>query len=225
MSTHADADLPEIIGSDGRLHEDEKCVLFPGIWGVFLQIVLGICSLSILFVKHKCERSQRTFDVFLQDTSKQVFGQLFIHFLNLVFAVILAMGYQHSNACHWYFIEIVTDCTFGCLIIWGLLKWSQYTFEYQSGNYQGSRDEYIRQLYHYLFIVALMKILMGMLQMAFERPLLAASGYILAPFEVCYIELSQVIRYFDFKHALINIIYFNLALFVNRDRQSKCCLW
>eukprot|EP00400_MALV-I_sp_L67-5_P000723 gene723-131_t len=160
-----------------------KCKLIPGATGVFIQALLGCVSVCVLFLKHKLDKNQRTVDVFLRDSSKQIIGGVSIHFMNMLFAVLFSMRFGGTSACHWYFIQIVTDTTVGVVVIYWLLKWSQKVFGYESGNYHDSQSEWVKQLLHYVLIVIGMKIIMGVFQTSLKRPLLGISDIILAPVE------------------------------------------
>ena len=142
-----------------------ECKLLAGPLTYVLQLSLGLCALSILYVKWKREYPQRELKVFSFDVSKQVAGMGFAHLLNMVIAVHLADGDQ----CRWYFINFFIDVTLGTICNYGLIQLSKYIAYKKNwshldmGNYQHSTRKinrsYIMQLGLWLGIIATTKLL------------------------------------------------------------------
>ena len=75
----------------------DDCVLLSGGFAGFVQIVLGLIALSGLVYKRHREHPKRPVKVWALDVSKQCFGGLLAHGLNIVIADHLA---SHTNSDH-----------------------------------------------------------------------------------------------------------------------------
>lgn len=114
------------------------CTLLPGAFGFVLQGLLAITSLSAVYLKYHCiEKRERPVDVFLCDISKQACGALFVHTLNLIGATVFVhyLVQLHTDACDWYFLNIMLDTTVGMGINYCLLQLSQWILHYTAGRY------------------------------------------------------------------------------------------
>lgn len=167
------------------------CVLFPGLAGVAIQFLLFGCCLIILLVKYSFEPRGRFFFDFLRDGSKQLAGAGWIHCLNIVFASGLGRALQSADtdACVYYFLNIVLDCTLGVAIeYWILQKLVALLVdrfpEISTGHY---RDEngffqvryYVPQLALWIGVVTLMKVCILILIYVANKPLTAIAEAIL----------------------------------------------
>jgi len=99
-----------------------ECTLLPGWNGIFLQAVLGLCSLGMLCVKFHFSHANRTAWAFLWDTMKQLCGAFWLHILNMAFARYLTMiNDGRCDECGWYWLQIVMDDTLGVWVSFHIL--------------------------------------------------------------------------------------------------------
>ena len=171
------------------------CRLIPGLLGVTLQglLFLGVCL--ALLCKKQHDDPPRAWPTFLADSSKQMIGAGWLHALNLVCSWALdaierpggAEVAEDGDACDWYFINVVVDCSLGVFVEYLLLKgWSFILTRLnlpglsdatESGNYyepvghgedppRFQRDMYLKQLLMWLLIVTQMKLLLVALFLA-----------------------------------------------------------
>lgn len=116
--------------------ENGECRLL-GPFALMIQAGLGVLALLSLVWKRQRERPRRPVKVWLFDVSKQVFGSVLLHLLNLVMSEIPASkGYdiqaqaknikdetgRRPNPCSFYLINIAVDTTIGVPILFLLLK-------------------------------------------------------------------------------------------------------
>jgi hypothetical protein len=106
----------------------DQCELLPGVFGFAVQVVLALIVVCTLVYKKSLDKVPRTWQEFGLDSSKQVFGERsspptplpcttgsgIIHALNILFAFELnAFNKGDGDACGWYWLNIVIDCTLG----------------------------------------------------------------------------------------------------------------
>ncbi|CUS20386.1 LAQU0S01e05446g1_1 [Lachancea quebecensis] len=134
---------------------DDSCQLLGPI-SLLIQMLMGIAAISGLLLKRRYEVPKRRWRVWFFDISKQVFGSLIIHFLNLGisilkqrkarFLLLILDDDPGGDQCDWYFLNLLMDTTVGTLILWfvlGLLEDGLQRLGVQnieSGNYYPSRD-------------------------------------------------------------------------------------
>lgn len=99
----------------------QDCELL-GLFGLFIQGVLGIISVGSLVVKKFLPGEKRTWKVFCLDIWKQLTTSLFAHFLNVFLSIYLQELTQEGNGCVWYFMNMVLDTIFGLMIAYLLFK-------------------------------------------------------------------------------------------------------
>jgi len=97
------------------------CSVLPGTYGKVVQGMLALLTLATLGYKWSTDRSGRNRLQFLMDTFKNCSGAASLHFSNLMFAHFLAPVMKGADECHWYFIEIMIDTTFGVYVEFCLL--------------------------------------------------------------------------------------------------------
>lgn len=107
-----------------KINEDElqvegKCELL-GIFGFFVQFLLGIICFSVLVVKRQLENPKRSIRVWLLDISKQGISTLILHFFNLFFSVLVSS--ENEDQCVWYLNNVLLDGTIGVLFQWLLVR-------------------------------------------------------------------------------------------------------
>ncbi|KGO64851.1 Protein of unknown function DUF3661, vaculolar transmembrane [Penicillium italicum] len=129
--------------------EGGECKLL-GPFSVFVQIALGGLALLSLVYKRWRERPQRPVKVWAFDVSKQVFGSVMLHMLNLVMSMFSAgqldiRSSYKPNPCSFYLLNLGIDTTLGIPILILLLRVLSYVVSYtplanppesiESGNY------------------------------------------------------------------------------------------
>ncbi|KAJ5567162.1 hypothetical protein N7535_006468 [Penicillium sp. DV-2018c] len=126
-----------------------ECKLL-GSFSVFVQVALGGLALLSLVYKRWRERPQRPLKVWAFDVSKQVFGSVMLHLLNLLMSMFAAgqleirQSYK-PNPCSFYMLNLGIDTTLGIPILILLLRVLNYIAFYtplanppesiESGNY------------------------------------------------------------------------------------------
>lgn len=175
------------------------CVLLPGLLGVALQglLFLGVCV--ALLWKKTFDAPPRSWAVFLADSSKQFVGAGWLHALNMLCSWGLERHVRRGDACDWYFVNVVVDCTLGVALeytlmrAWsGLISWlgtPELSAALESGNYyepvgygEDARFQlmsYAKQLALWLFIVTQMKVLVVLLLLGAQRGFLQAADVVL----------------------------------------------
>jgi len=108
----------------------DQCKLL-GPFSLFVQAILGLLSLSsLLFKRYQEYPHQRPWLIWFFDVSKQVFGSLGIHILNVIASIIFGgddfdIDDEDENPCDYYFLNILFDTTVGIPILW-LFLWMIY---------------------------------------------------------------------------------------------------
>lgn len=190
---------------------DPKCRLIPGTFGLVIQLFLMGLSLGLLILKKRIEvkYSNRTWREFILDSSKQIVGSLWMHVLNLFFAVHLHRKNLEGDSCDWYWINIVVDCTIGTYIeyilfrvtyryiIPTLVKDSTARSEYESGTYDknGTINSrmYWKQLTVWLAICSSMKLVVLLFMSLAADPLIDLSDIFLDRFDANPLEKLIVV--------------------------------
>lgn len=72
------------------LDPETKCRLFPGLFGIVLQGLLGVLCFGSLVAKWRVETPRRRFRVFVRDSSKQVLASFLAHWFNILIALIFS---------------------------------------------------------------------------------------------------------------------------------------
>jgi hypothetical protein len=174
-----------------------ECKVLPGTTGNLVQVLLFLACCCALFAKFKREHGGRDLCEFLLDSSKQLFGAGLIHVLNLYFAQRLEKHFEAvGDECHWYWVNIVVDCTLGVAVEYLLLRCLMIyianlcagrekqletgVYKNEDGKFESSM--YLKQLVFWLLIVTLMKLSMVVIMMLFHSALLGAAKLALAPF-------------------------------------------
>ena len=98
-----------------ELKDEGKCELL-GMFGFFIQFVLGIVCFSVLVVKRQLESPKRSIIIWFLDISKQGISTLILHFFNLFFSIAVTSG--NEDQCVWYLNNVVLDGTIGVLFQW-----------------------------------------------------------------------------------------------------------
>ena len=98
-----------------ELEEEGKCELL-GMFGFFVQFLLGIVCFGVLIIKRQLENPKRYIIIWLLDISKQGISTLLLHFFNLFFSV--AVSSENEDQCVWYLNNVILDGTIGVLFQW-----------------------------------------------------------------------------------------------------------
>lgn len=184
---------------------ESKCRLIPGIFGLLIQLSLMGLSIGLLILKKRIEvkYSNRTWNEFILDSSKQILGSLWLHVLNLIFAVHLHKKNLEGDSCDWYWINIIVDCTLGTYIEYILFRIIHRVVlpafvkdplkarEFESGFYehQGGRigsfssRMYLKQLCVWLSICTSMKLIVILFMQIAADPLIDLSDIFLDRFD------------------------------------------
>ena len=200
----------------------EKCEMF-GAFGVLIQTILGVLAFSILIVKRYVEKPRRPWKIWFYDVAKQVISSMFLHLFNLVLSAILSSDQENVDACVWYFVTIVLDCTLGAFLSyifmwltdgiakssdWTILKTGLYYEEYTKNNkkcYKLVWKKYLSQLGVWLAITLICKlILLGMLKIC-KLFLVNLGTFFLSPFTNGKFRLIMVMIVFP---VILNAVYF-----------------
>ncbi|ODV62688.1 uncharacterized protein ASCRUDRAFT_24274, partial [Ascoidea rubescens DSM 1968] len=182
-----------------------QCELF-GSFSILIQTLLGLLSLSTLIYKRYKEfPNRRPWKIWFFDVSKQVFGSIGVHFMNLLFSYFLSKllnlafiiesknndNDENDDQCNWYFINVLFDTTIGVPILWFFL----YIIYKVSKNYLKIKGidsgqygyppkfiNYLKQLFIYILGLFLTKIIVYSL--LYSLPIFAQiSDFILNKFD------------------------------------------
>lgn len=167
-------------GGDGG---NDKCELL-GPFALIIQGLLGLLAISSLVWKRYHEYPhRRPWIIWIFDVSKQIFGALFIHILNLFLSIILRIGDDNNNnniffvnikknkliydnPCDYYFLNILFDTTIGIPILYFFINGISIISIFfkingiKSGEYGNPPNlmNYLKQLLIYLLSLSLMKL-------------------------------------------------------------------
>lgn len=94
---------------------EKKCGVLPGTFGLVVQSSLFLISILALCMKRCLDKTGRTRFQFIVDSSKQIMGAGWMHVANLMVAALLGNvnGSSNTDACGWYWIQIMVDTTIG----------------------------------------------------------------------------------------------------------------
>ena len=98
-----------------ELELEGKCELL-GMFGFFIQFVLGIVCFSVLVIKRQLESPKRSLIIWLLDVSKQGISALLLHFFNLFFSVVVSS--ENEDQCVWYLNNVLLDGSIGVIFQW-----------------------------------------------------------------------------------------------------------
>ncbi|KAI0797016.1 vacuolar membrane protein-domain-containing protein, partial [Abortiporus biennis] len=168
--------MTTVIDDDDGIFDDypgvdqHGCKLL-GPTALVVQGLMGILVIASLLYKRQRETPKRPWRIWMFDVSKQVAGQLFVHFLNVLISGIVA-EVSAGNPCVTYFLNILIDTTLGVAIIYLILHVATYLFTeklhlkgFESGQYghPPSVSYWARQAAVYVFALSTMKILVVLL--------------------------------------------------------------
>jgi len=140
-----------------------ECVVLDGLFAMLMQGLLFLVTVACLVIKWSQETPRRKFAIFVMDGSKQILGAGVMHCWNLVCAIYLDDVVDYGDQCTWYWLNIVVDTTFGCIVAYVFLQISMKIWNYDSGHYMlpdGTLDKgkWVVQVGHWCIIISFMKI-------------------------------------------------------------------
>ncbi|KAJ7693899.1 vacuolar membrane protein-domain-containing protein [Mycena rosella] len=86
-----------------------------------VQGLMGVLVILSLVYKRHREKPMRLWKIWLFDVSKQIAGQMFVHSVN-VFISDVGSHHSSSNACVFYFLNVLIDTTLGVGLIYVILR-------------------------------------------------------------------------------------------------------
>lgn len=195
-------------------HSNKECNLL-GNEGIAFQTGLAFLSFFVLIIKRQMEKPKRSLKIWFLDVSKQGFSAATAHSLNLALAFWLEAKQTDGNidSCIWYFVTIVFDTTIGVFIsIFFLLTFEKLftrcgcerlksgnyfrivrnddplTSLYQPQKFQIDCLAWTLQVFLWIVIVIISKVILGYLQQLFSKPLIAVASIL---FEIERIQKSE----------------------------------
>ena len=194
-----------------------------GGFGFLIQAILGAAAFSILIVKRYVEKPRRPWKIWFYDVAKQIISSLVLHLFNLIISAILSSDEKDADACVWYFVTVVLDCTLGAFLSyifmwlmdgianssdWTILKTGLYYDEYMEGNkkcYKLDWKKYGSQLGVWLAITLIVKIILLIMLKICKLFLVNLGTFFLSPFSNAKIRLVMVMIIFP---VILNALYF-----------------
>ncbi|KAF8709451.1 vacuolar membrane protein [Rhizoctonia solani] len=144
----------------------KRCRLL-GPTALVVQGLMGIFVILSLVWKRNHESPRRPWRIWIFDISKQIVGQIFIHFSN-VFISDLVAHHSSNNPCTLYFLNVLVDTTVGVGLIYAFLHSGTWLLAtklklkgFRSGDYGGvppSKVYWLRQATVYVTALLLMKL-------------------------------------------------------------------
>lgn len=89
-----------------------------------IQASMGGLAILSLVLKRSYENPPRPWWIWFFDVSKQVFGALGLHMINLLLSILSSQSNEpdvDNNPCTWYFLNLLFDTTLGVPILWFFL--------------------------------------------------------------------------------------------------------
>lgn len=153
--------------------DKNNCRLF-GPVALVVQLLMGVFVLGSLAYKRQKERPRRPWHIWVLDVSKQLAGQLVVHFLNVLMSAAQTVN-GGGNPCSLYFLNILLDSTLGVCFLYYLMRILLHVFQVklrvrglESGNYSCARHTqeealpewqcWLRQTGVYVLALSLMKL-------------------------------------------------------------------
>ena len=89
--------------------------------GLIIQGILGVMSFSALIIKRYFEHPKRPWNIWLLDTSKQVFSAALVHCMNMMLSMLLSEA-SVADGWEWYFINFAWDVAIGTFVWFMIIK-------------------------------------------------------------------------------------------------------
>ena len=201
---------------------ESKCEMFGG-FGFLIQAILGAAAFSVLILKRYLEKPRRPWKIWFYDVAKQIISSLVLHLFNLIISAVLSDDENDADACVWYFVTVVLDCTLGAFLsyifMWlvdgivssselEILKTGLYYEEYLEGNkkcYKLKWKKYGAQLGVWLVVTLIVKLILLIMLKICKLFLVNLGGFFLSPFSNAKVRLVMVMIIFP---VLLNALYF-----------------
>jgi hypothetical protein len=201
---------------------ESKSEMFGG-FGFLIQAILGAAAFSVLILKRYIEKPRRPWKIWFYDVAKQIISSLFLHLFNLIISAVLSDDENEADACVWYFVTVVLDCTLGAFLsyifMWlvdgivsssdlEILKTGLYYEEYMEGNrkcYKLKWKKYGAQLGVWLVVTLIVKLILLIMLKICKLFLVNLGGFFLSPFSNAKVRLVMVMIIFP---VLLNALYF-----------------
>lgn len=94
-----------------------------GMFGIFVQFMIGVWCVITLAVLWRCETPRRDFCTWVGDMSKQLVGAGWGHFMNIFLALLFGEAIQSeatNNQCVWYLVGFLSDIFCVTFLCWWL---------------------------------------------------------------------------------------------------------
>ena len=194
-----------------------------GGFGFLIQAILGAAAFSILIVKRYVEKPRRAWKIWFYDVAKQIISSLTLHLFNLIISAVLSNDEGNADACVWYFVTVVLDCTLGAFLSyifmwlmdgiaaasdWTFLKTGLYYEEYTIGNKKNYKliwKKYLSQLGVWLLVTLIVKIILLIMLKICKLFLVNLGTFFLSPFSNAKFRLVMVMIIFP---VILNALYF-----------------
>jgi len=202
----------------------------------FVQILLALIALFSLFVKRQNEVPRRAFMTWWLDVSKQGFGAVYVHCLNMATASIISHNVRGDveleDQCAWYAINYFFDTTVGLFLSLVFLQYALGEAKRRnieslmhSGVYDGpdGMKHWWHQLIFWVVILSICKIILLLLLWAFSPALALLGLFLFKPLEGNnQLELVFVMIILP---GVLNVFYFWIAdgyLKDNTEEEAAC---
>lgn len=106
---------------------DKRTCQLMGPTALVVQALMGVGVVATLLYKRQREKPQRKWRVWLFDVSKQIIGQIVVHFGNIGISDWIS-HISVKNPCVTYFLNVLVDATIGmcalpCFRLSGVFSW------------------------------------------------------------------------------------------------------
>ncbi|GFE53835.1 vacuolar membrane protein protein [Babesia ovis] len=118
--------IPNAIPLSVSLNDSDRCTLIPGVFGLSIQLVLCIISITVVFLKYAFENPKRPPLVFLMDFVTMMCGSGTVHILNIISSILIQRfqsGSDIGDECNIYFMTTLFDSTFGIYIEYRIVRY------------------------------------------------------------------------------------------------------
>ncbi|EIW76290.1 hypothetical protein CONPUDRAFT_168857 [Coniophora puteana RWD-64-598 SS2] len=194
---------------------DKKSCRLMGPTALIVQALMAVLVLLSLLYKRNRESPKRPWRIWLFDVSKQLFGQAFIHGVNVLISDV-SSHVSAGNACTFYFLNILVDTTLGVGLIYVFLHVFAYVLNeklhltgFESGKYGDppSYSFWLRQAA--VYVVALSAMKLSVIGLFAVWPGISKVGdWLLSWTEIGSGETFQVIFVMGLFPILMNILQF-----------------
>lgn len=186
------------------------------VFGLVIQLSLGILAFSALLVKWRCEKQpeRRAWHVFVFDSSKQALGTVAVHFFN-IFISRIPKG-NSNDPCFWYMFNYLLDCTIGLAVMWLGLKGLTYVTAkwLWLRLYINQKNRYEKLTFHSIKVWFVQTLMFVLLTFGEKLLIFGFSMVIFSIFSFSFLETMQINPEFEIALSMlivpfiINVIWF-----------------